>query len=371
MGLAREIGEIPATVPEGGWVWIDVEVTDDDHDELIRLTDQFNLDPTSIRDAIFDVDYPKVDDFAHHLAIVLHGLRDDTPTRVATSEIDCFLMADHLVTIRSTPASSLTDLLKLVCERPGVALMGVDELMATLADLLTRSLLRVLDAFDDRVEDMAQRALSADPNLLDDLVAVRKDLAEIRKVIHPQRETIDMLRHHNSMLLGPASQRKFRDVFDVASRATLELDEARAAVSETLDAYRGAQAGKASEATTVLAVYAAIMLPLTLISGIFGMNFANLPLLNEDWGWIVASAIMSVVAFVSLGVFINLGWVKRPSGRRTGQTLGRGLIEATRAPVHIVGAMFEMSAMPIRKTSAMLHRNNHDDDSSLEPRSDG
>jgi hypothetical protein len=63
---------------------------------------------------------------------------------------------------------------------------------------------------------------------------------------------------------------------------------------------------------------------------------------------------MLIVAVVSLGMFISLGWVRRPSGRRAGRAIGQGLLEATKTPVHIVGAVFEMSAMPIRATTARL-----------------
>ena len=229
-------------------------------------------------------------------------------------------------------------------------------MLALLAEALTRRLLSVLDAFDERVEELSMRALQAHPDLLEDLTAVRSDLAAVRRVVHPQREVLDMLRHSTSDLLTDAGRRRLSDVFDVASRAAGGLDEARAALAETLDAYRGAEARQATEVTKVLTVYAAIMLPLSLVVGFFGMNFANLPLLGRSWGWVAVTAVMAVIALTSLGMFISLGWVRRPSGRRTGQTLGHGLIEATRAPVHLVGAVFEVSTMPLRATSARLAR---------------
>ena len=104
----------------------------------------------------------------------------------------------------------------------------------------------------------------------------------------------------------------------------------------------------------MLTVYAAIMLPLSLIAGFWGMNFTNLPWTGSSWGWLLVTAIMVVVSVVSLGMFISLGWVRKPSGRRAGRAIGQGLIEATKTPVHIVGAVFEMSTMPIRATTAKL-----------------
>ena len=90
------------------------------------------------------------------------------------------------------------------------------------------------------------------------------------------------------------------------------------------------------------------------------MNFANLPWLEADSGWVIVTVGMLIIAAVSLGVFIAVGWVRRPSGRRTGAALGRGLIEAARAPVQVVGAAYEISKMPIR--SAVTRRSRDTDD---------
>ena len=117
---------------------------------------------------------------------------------------------------------------------------------------------------------------------------------------------------------------------------------------QQVDAYRGAEAREATDVTKVLTIYAAIMLPLSLIAGFFGMNFANLPGVGSENGWIVVSAVMAVIAVVSLGIFVSLGWMRRPSGRRAGAVLGRGLVEAARAPAQIVGAAYEISTMPLR-----------------------
>lgn len=340
------------------WVWIDVEIDPDsrspiDTVTMLSLADRLGLDHLAIHDALDDEDQPKVDDFGRHLLIVLHGLRVDV---VGTYEVDMFLTRDHLVTVRRGPSAALDAVWQQVQAHPARAVGGVDELAAFLADALTRRLMIVLDAFDHRVEDLTDAALRAAPTLLEDLTAVRRDLTAVRRIVHPQREALDVMRSTTSSLVSDAGRRRFSDVFDVAARASEGLDDARTALAETLDAYRGAEARKATDVSKVLTIYAAIMLPLSLVAGIFGMNFTNLPWLNRSWGWMAAAGLMIAIALISFGVFISLGWVRRPSGRRTGQTLGRGLIEATRAPVHLVSAVLEMSAMPLRATGERFSR---------------
>lgn len=362
-GVTSLVPDLPTEPPRGGWIWLDVIAGPDDVAELLTITDRLGLDRIAVRDAVVDVDAPKADDFGDHLLVVLHGLRDNA---VATYEIDCFLLAGWLVTVRGPEAVSVGAVFEQVRHRTDLAACSADELAGLLADVMTRRLLSVLEAFDDRVEGLVAKALAADPTLLEELTAVRTDLAGVRRVVKPQRETLDVLRHSSSAILTDGGRRRFSDVFDVASRLAGGLDDARAALAETLDAYRGAEARKATEVSKVLTIYAAIMLPLSLVAGIFGMNFVDLPLLERRWGWLIVCGAMLVIALVSLGVFVSLGWIRRPSGRRTGEVLGKGLLEATLAPVQIVGAVVEIGALPLRATGSRL-RQAVTDDEPVEP----
>ena len=348
-GPPQAAGAVAPVRGGAGWTWIDitVEPNDADPDAEIDTTliDPLELDRIAVHDAIHEHDHPKFDDFGDHLLVVLHGLRDD---RVETYEVDCFITEDVVVTFHHGSAPAIDSLWAGLQQHAELALGGCSELAARLADGLSRRLLAVVDAFDVRVDDLIAQALRADAELLADVTAVRSDLSQVRRVVTPQRETLDLLRTSDSPLITPPARRRFSDVFDVASRAANGLDAARSALAETLDAYRGAEARQATEVTKVLTVYAAVVLPLSLIAGFFGMNHENIPTLNSRWGWLLATGLMVVVASVSIGVFVAEGWVRRPSGRRAGATLGRGLIEAARTPAQVAGAVYEISSLPLR-----------------------
>lgn len=346
-GVVSVAAELPAGAVPDRWVWLDIVAAIDDMEAVADLTAAFDFDKMALRDVVEDTDLSKVDDFGRHLLVVLHGLRED---EIETYDVGCFMTEQYLVTVHRHPAPALDFLWERILENFELANGGVDHLLARLSDVLTRRLLSVVDAFDDAADSLIVKALDADPDLLSELTAVRADLATIRRVVHPQRETLDLLRQSPSPLVSDTGHRRFSDVFDVATRASQGLEAARASLAEILDAYRGAEAQKATDVTMVLTVYAAIMLPLALIAGFFGMNFTNIPGFGSDWGWVVVTLIMVGIAVVSLGVFIAAGWIRRPSGRRAGRVLGRGLIEAARAPAQVVGAAYEISTMPLRAT---------------------
>lgn len=353
-GSAHAVEVEPTHVlPPSGWMWIDITAGVDDVEEMAGLADQLGFDALAARDTVEDFDLPKVDDFGAFMLVVLHALAED---RVETYELDCFLSKRRLVTVHDRRSPSVDALWDGVLLRPELASGSADVTLARLADVATRRLVSVLDVFDDRNEELIQLALAADADFLPEITAVRADLSVLRRAVHPQREVLDMLRHSTSPLISDVGRRRFSDVFDAALRASQGVDGARAALAESLEAYRGAEARQATEVTKVLTVYAAVMLPLTLVASFFGMNFFDLPLVHRQSGWIFITAFMGLMAVVSLGVFVSLGWTRRPSGRSAGALLGRGLIEAARTPAQLVGAVFEISTLPMRSAVAGARR---------------
>ena len=342
-----------------GWAWIDVTTDGDAAGTLAALAATLDFDAIAMRDAVEEDDLPKVDDFGHHLLVVLHGLRSDV---VETYEVDCFVTGHHLVTVHEHRSPSIDALWDEMLRNPSLGSGTTDVLLARLADVLTRRLLSVLDLFEDQADGLIDMALAADSHLLGDLVAVRGDLTNVRRVVNPQRETLDQLRTTPSPLITTAGRRRFSDVFDLANRTAQGLDSARTELAEILDAYRGAEARNATDVTKVLTIYAAIMLPLSLVTGFFGMNFIDLPGIGSRWGWAIVTVIMIVIAALSIGVFVSSGWIRRPSGRAAGAVLGRGLIEAARAPATVGGAVLEISTMPLRATTSRLRTTDHSEE---------
>ncbi len=340
------------------WTWVDIELEPEDTgDDLDVVLAGLGLDPLAIHDAVADFDLPKLDDFDDHLLVVLHGLSD---LGVQTYELDCFLTTNTLITVHTASSPSIDAFAAHVCRNPDLAAGGADELLGRLADVMGRRFLALADQLDLEIERLTEMALRADAAFLESLTILRSQSAETRGVLRPQREVLDQLRQSLSPVLSEAGKRRFSDVYDVAERTVQEFEAARTATSEALGAYQGAEARKATEVNKVLTIYAAIMLPLSLIAGIFGMNFVNLPAADNENGWLLAVGLMAAVALGSLAVFTVVGWIRLPSARRASVSLGNSLVDAARVPAQVVGALYEVSTSPIRHGAARLGR--HSDD---------
>lgn len=346
-GITVESGFDPSAERRSSWSWIDVTVTGpDDVGSVTSIAEALQLDPLAVRDAVEDVDLPKLDDFGDSLLLVLHGLRGD---RVETYEVDCFLTEKVLLTLHQGASPALHAFADQLVDAPQLADGGVDELLARMADVLNRRLLSVVHAFDDIADDMLVSAVAGEASLLPDLVAVRRDISTIRRSMQPQRDALTDAIASETRLVSDQARRRFSDARDVAERVLNGVESARSVLSETLEAYRGAEARMETQVTKVLTIYAAIVLPLTLLVGFFGMNVPDLPLSDSRNGWWILAVVCVAIASASLGIFVSLGWIKRPTGRGAGRTLGDGLVEAVRTPAQIAGALYEVVLTPLRR----------------------
>ena len=286
-GFVSDIDADSRHLFEGGWNWIDISLDPNASEDPLALLDDYSLDHLTLHDSFNEVDSPKFDDFGDHVALVLHGLRDGD--RLTTYELDCFITASDLITVHTGPSGAVIVLRESTRTHPELASGGAAEVAARVADDVTRRLRAVVDVFDERADDLVSEALAADRELLHNVAAVRADLAAIRRIVHPQREALDLIRTTDSALVSTPARRRFSDVFDVASRTAPGLDAARSVLSEAVDADRGAEARSATAVSRVLTIYAAVLLPLSLIVGFFGRNHANLPSIGREWGWIVVT----------------------------------------------------------------------------------
>ena len=314
-----------------GWVWVDADTSSSD--ELVALGEQLGLDRLAMFDAVGDEDLAKVDDFGEHLLIVLHGLSEESTDEIKTYELDMFLTANTLITVRSGNSRSVEHLWDEVQGAAEVGELGPDIVAARISSAIMKRWASIVASFDEQLDDVIERAFEADKTVLRDVTFLRTELSTIRRTLRPQLETLAELRTVPNHLIGAQSQRRFSDSFDTSTRIQHAIEGVRAELLAALDAYRGAEARTATEISRVLTIYAAILLPLSFVVGFFGMNVPNLPGSESESAWIWITVAMVAMTIVSLAVFARAGWVRirRPAGP---STFARRTLERARHPLH-------------------------------------
>lgn len=314
-----------ATVPADGWVWIDV--TTSDFGVISAIGSELGFDPLSIDDVVTDM-LPKIDIFEDYLYLVAHGLRF-TDDRIGTVEFDMFIGSRFLVTFRPDAVHGFDRVLEQIEAGHASAIDSPAALAARILEIGSRRFLTLIDALDERIEELEARAMRADNAVIGAAQALRRDVIVLRRVFGPQRDVLQRMSRDET--LDSKERRAFADVFDHHFRFVESLDSSRALIGSIQDTHWGAIAARTNEVMKVLTVFSAVILPLTLISGVWGMNVA-LPLAGDPsaFVWIVGG--MAVLAIGLWSYFAWRGFVGRIRLDRLPKAVGLTIVHLT-APV--------------------------------------
>ncbi len=321
-----EPGRLPDLIGRDGWVWVDVR--DEDTEELTAIGELLGLDPLAVEDATIDTHFPKVDDYGTHVFVVLHGL-SERDGRLETGELDAFVGEPYLVTVHRGESPAI----EWAVSGDVPFAPTPDLMLARIAETSARRFLPLLDAIDDEIDALEERAVAGDGTVVPEIQALRRDAVRVRRTIGPQREVLAALSRAFSPVVGERAQAQFASVYDHHLRVVESLDGARALLAATLDTYRGAVAERMNEVMKVLAVYAAILLPLSVLAGIYGMNFVNMPELQWRFGYFLLLGIMAAVTLGQWVYFARRGFIGAFKFARVPRAVGRGLVRLAQLPV--------------------------------------
>ena len=312
-GVAREAKAVDSAWLQPGAseiLWVDLETPTDDERKL--LTDTFHFHELAVEDAIQETHHPKIEQYNGMLYLILHGIVAGKKHQgFLTNDVDFFLGRNYLVTVHFHPSRSI-DGEREVLRRHGALLgEGSCSLLHRLVDRMVDHYMPEVDALEDRLEVLEQQVFSPkrkDP--LRKILGLKSDIASLRRVTLPQRDAVMRLSRREFAEIPEQLAYRFRDVYDHLVRLSDEAVFMQDRVTGLLDAYLSTQSNRLNQVMKVLTVIATIFMPLTVLTGMYGMN-VDLPHLpggspTQFW-WILG--IMLATSGVMLWFFRRNDWL--------------------------------------------------------------
>lgn len=292
-------------------IWIDMEAPGEQEDQI--LLNVFHFHPLTVEDCRETRNYPKVEEFPGYLYLIVHGVKADTsPDHFNTIELDAFLGPNYVITYHHDMFRSIVNVKKLLGTSPIVCQRGPAFLMHQILDQIVDYYSPVLDDFDERIAKLEEDIFTLSrPNktILEEIMDLKRGVLRLRRITGRQREVI-LRTSRGEFTLIPAQLLPFyRDIYDHIMRVTDMAESYRDLLSGALDAYMSVVGNRMNEIMKVLTIFSAIMLPLTFIAGVYGMNFEYMPELSKKYGYFVVWGIMITVALLMLGLFWRAGWL--------------------------------------------------------------
>ena len=289
--------------------WVDFD--NPTEKEVSLLTDVFKFHPLAIEDCLSFVPNPKIDDYGDYLYVVIHGINAEALKRdeLETHDLDIFLGKNYLVTFHKGYFRSVDSVRERSKKNCSILQKDPEFLMHKVIDTLVDNYLPLMDDLGDKVDELEKEIFARpDQKTLNKLFALKKDILYLRRIVHPQREILRNLSSGEYKQICFECTMHFKDVYDHLFMISELTESYRDTISGAMEAYLSVVSNRLNEIIKVLTVFATILMPLTLISGIFGMNFDYIPLLKSSYGFFAAMGVMGFIAAGMLLFFKRKGW---------------------------------------------------------------
>ena len=299
---AADISDI--CLNENKIVWADV--ADPTSQDFMELAEEFNFHDLSIEDCRKEHQRPKVEEYQGYYFIVLYEVELTGPhDHLELRELNIFLGANYLVTVHSRPIRAVQTAGRLWHEWTDRANHGSALLAYLLMDAIVDDYLPLLDILSERIDDLEDKIFGEfQPEALEDIFRIKKQLLHLRRSITPLRDVFNTMLRREQPVFARETHVYFQDIFDHVLRVADQIDTLRDMLGSTMDAYLSVQGNRMNMIMKRLTSIATILMSVTLIAGIYGMNFKHMPELDWKYGYVFA-LLMIVVVGVALYLYLK------------------------------------------------------------------
>ncbi|GIO86338.1 magnesium transport protein CorA [Paenibacillus faecis] len=294
--------ELTTTPPEEGFYWIDADV-----DDLALLQPLFSLHDLAVEDCLTEEEQrPKIETYDNHYFIVVNSIRYDDE-EIFLRALNIFLGRHYIITVTKQKINELRAVKPILWEQE---VSEPDRFLYFLIDLVVDNYFIVGDRIEVKIEKLEEDILMhTKRSHLNEIIGLRSEILWLKKVLGPQKEVINILNKKDLRLIDDQLQKYFSDIYENAVKISENFDTFRELIGNLREAYQAAIANRANEIMRVFTAITTIFIPLTLITGIYGMNFEHMPEIHWKYGYYVVLGVMIVLGAGMFYLFRKRDWI--------------------------------------------------------------
>jgi len=279
---------------------------------LELLGNCFGLHPLVLEDILNTDQRPKMEDFGDYIFVVLKTFSyNDQSDEVEPEQISLILGPSFVLSFQERAGDVFDPIGGRIRSNKGrIRRMGADYLAYSLLDSIVDHYFIVLEQVGEEVEFLEEELVTnPTPETLQTIHNLKRDMIFLRKSVWPLREVIGALERGESPLVQESTGIYLRDVYDHTIQVIDTIETFRDMISGMLDIYLSSVSNRMNEVMKVLTIIATIFIPLTLIAGLYGMNFKYMPELEWRWGYPMVWLVMLVIGILMLVYFRRKKWL--------------------------------------------------------------
>jgi magnesium transporter len=311
----KEIEEILSSTSKSGVTWINIDGLRR-VDIIEKIGKQFNLHPLTLEDIANTEQRPKMEDFENYIYIVLRMLQyNQQENEIVSEQLSLILGSNWVISFQEKEGDVFDPIRdRLRNDKGKIRKMSADYLVYTLIDAVVDNYFALLEKMGEKIEEIEDQLIAnPQPVTVQTIHNLKRQSISLRKSVWPLRELVNSLERCESGLIKESMDIYLRDVYDHTIQVIDSIETFRDTLSGMLDIYLSSVSNRMNEVMKVLTMIATIFIPLTLISGIYGMNFSYMPELKLAWGYPIVLLSMVMITVGMLFYFKKKKWILQRS----------------------------------------------------------
>ena len=294
-----------------GLLWVDF--TSESPETALPILESFGFHSLAIEDALQQTHAPKIDDWGDYLYIVLnymHLVKATEPWDTEIDELDIFLGRNYVITHHDNPVNSIDDTWKASQRDPRYSQDGADHLLYKIIDSIVTNYMPIIEKIDEEIDWIEDQVFDRPSSeTLARLFTLKRVLLAMRRILLPQREVLNKMSRDDYQVIDRKDRIFFRDIYDHLVRLHDVNESLRDLVGGALDTYLSVINNRMNEVMKTLTIITTLFMPLTFVTGFFGMNFfaANPPVEN----WTLPTIFYGTLGMMLLTPIIMYFWMRR------------------------------------------------------------
>jgi magnesium transporter len=268
-----------------GLLWVDF--SGEPPETALPVLQSFKFHHLAIDDALQETHAPKIDDWGDYLYIVLnymHLVKATDPWDTEIDELDIFLGRNYVITHHDNPVTSIDETWSICQRDPRYSQDGADHLLYKIIDSIVMNYMPIIEKIDEEIDWIEDQVFDRPSSqTLARLFTLKRVLLAMRRILLPQREVLNKMARDDYQVIDSKDRIFFRDIYDHLVRLHDVNESLRDLVGGALDTYLSVINNRMNEVMKTLTIITTIFMPLTFVTGFFGMNFfaANPP--QDSW----------------------------------------------------------------------------------------
>lgn len=292
-------------------LWIDSY--DCSENELAYLGNIFDFHPLALEDCLQESPRAKIDNYDDYYFFVFHALRYfeevEEEDEISSIELDVFIGPNYIVTIHPVALLAVGKVARVSLKNSEYMNRGPDYLLYKIVDNIVDDSFPIIERLGERIDDLEDNIfISKGQHVTEEIATLRRTIILLRKVLIPQRQIFTNIRGRYAFFVKDDNVPYFLDLADNLNSILDTANTYRDLVNSSMETYYSVLTGRTSEIITILTIISIIMMPLTVITGFFGMN-VDFPGRQNSYAILYILIGMVVLALGMLGFFRSRKWL--------------------------------------------------------------